>query len=272
MHTTRPQCATACQIPNRHQPDCDGTNCTGCLPGLAADGLLLCRHHTRLIGEHVLTIAARHRQIGAVLAGATRPGEKVRGGTRNPNISLNLRAAAVRRDIDGELHRLTRLICRERGFAWPTEARPPIVAKPAYYGFIGPLPLVHHQPHPTDRVPPIARVVARSSTWLAGHPAAGTISERLTDLNRRAYAVAFPSGTRVFELPGLNGERLLACPERVDDGVECPGNLWTILRRDGDRLPAQIMCNHDDEHQWPAQQWMKLGRRMLRAQAQQVAA
>lgn len=47
MNTT-PICAvTTCAIPNQHHPDCTTNDCTGCLPALAADGILICNHHYR---------------------------------------------------------------------------------------------------------------------------------------------------------------------------------------------------------------------------------
>jgi len=272
MRNTRPLCdVDPCTIPNRHLDSCeDHTKCGGCLPGLAADGLRICTHHARRVGVDTLILAARHRQLSLTLAGTGQPGERTSGGNRNPNINLNLRAAAIRRDIETLLTRLARTITSQRGFGWPTDTLTVVTERP--YGFIGPMPATIRTRH-TFRVPPLARLVARSADWLAAHQRAGEYATDLGDLSRQAFRTAFPTGTRVFELPGLNGERLLACPhvvpdEDTADGTKpCPGNLWTILRRDGDRLPAQIMCNHDDEHQWPASQWIKLGRQMLKAAA-----
>lgn len=269
MHNPRPLCAVdPCVIPKRHLDSCeDRPECGGCLPGLAADGLRICAHHARRLGADILTLAARHRQLGLVLTGTGQPGERTSGGNKNPNITLNLRAAALRRDIEALLTRLARLVASQRGFGWPTESWKTIAERP--YGFVGPMPTVTHTRH-TFRIPALAQLVARSAEWLAAHDRAGEHAAQLGDLARRAFRSAFPTGTRVFELPGLDGERLLACPHVIEseDGEQaCPGNLWTILRRDGDRLPAQIMCNHDEQHQWPASQWMKLGRQMLKAAA-----
>lgn len=265
MRNPRPLCTVdPCVIPKRHVDSC-GTRdtCKGCLPGLAADGLRICQHHAGRIASDVLTLAARHRQLGLTLAGTGQPGERTSGGNRNPNINLNLRAAAVRRDIEQLLTRLTRLIASQRGFGWPTERY--VMKRPD--GFIGPLPLGTRH---TFAMPALARLVARSADWLAAHERAGEHAGQIGELSRQAFRTAFPTGTRVFELPGLNGERLLACTHAIDDEDKpgekkpCPGHLWAIVRKDGDRLPAQIMCNHDDQHQWPSTQWVKFGRQLLK--------
>lgn len=272
MHNPRPLCAAeTCNIPNRHvDDDHDHSACRGCLPGLAADGLRLCTHHTHRLGPDLLILAARHRQLGLTLAGTGQSGERTSGGNKNPNINLNLRAAVVRRDIETLLSRLARTICSQRGFAWPTDTLTAVPERP--YGFIGPMPATVRT-QLTYRVPPLAKLAARSADWLAAHQQAGEYAAAIGDLTRTAFRTAFPTGTRVFELPGLDGDRILACPHVIDDEdtpegkSPCPGNLWTILRRDGDRLPAQIMCNADVEHQWPTSQWIKLGRQMLKAAA-----
>jgi hypothetical protein len=273
MHNPRPLCAVEpCTIPKRHLDSCDNpSECRGCLPGLAADGLRLCTHHNRRLGRDLLILAARHRQLALTLAGTGQPGgERTSGGDRNPNINLNLRAAVVRRDIEVLLTTLARTITSQRGFGWPMDTVVAVVERP--YGFIGPMPAAASSRH-TYRVPPLAKLCARSADWLAAHDRAGEYSAAISNLVGQAFRTAFPTGTRVFELPGLNGERFLACTHAVDDEDEpgekkpCPGTLWTIVRKDGDRLPSQIMCNADDGHQWPSTQWVKFGRQILKEAA-----
>src|SRR5690349_20382676 len=169
MPNPRPLCdVDPCHIPNRHLDSCDNREkCGGCLPGLAADGLRICAHHARRIGPDLLILAARHRQLGLVLAGTGQPGgERTSGGDKNPNVNLNLRAAAVRRDIEALLARLARTICSQRGFAWPTETTTTVARRP--YEFVGPMPATVRTVN-TFRVPPLARLVARSADWLAAH-------------------------------------------------------------------------------------------------------
>jgi hypothetical protein len=269
MPNPRPLCAVEpCVIPKRHLDSCDEREkCHGCLPGLAADGLRLCTHHTRRLAPDLLVLAARHRQLALALTGRGQPGgERTTGGDKNPNTNLNLRAAATRRDIEQLLSKLARTIISQRGFACPTETY--VAARPE--GFIGPMPLRTRQ---TFGVVPLARLAARSADWLAAHQLAGEYSTAVSTLVSQAFRAAFPTGTRMFELPGLDGERYLACTHKVDDEDKpgerkpCPGYLWTIVRKDGDRLPSQIMCNADDTHQWPSTQWVKFGKQILKQAA-----
>jgi hypothetical protein len=272
MRNPRPLCTVdPCIIPKRHLDSCDTTDCKGCLPGLAADGLRLCTHHATRIGRDVLTLAARHRHLALALAGTGQGGgERTSGGDKNPNINLNLRAAAVRRDIETLINRLARTVTSQRGFAWPTVTTVTVAERP--YWFVGPMPAITRTRH-TYEMAPLARLIARSADWLAAQQCAAEVSVELSELARQAFRTAFPTGTRMFELPGLNGERLLACTHTVEDEdapdgkKPCPGNLWTIVRKDGDRLPSQIMCNADDKHQWPSTQWVKFGKQILKEAA-----
>lgn len=232
----------------------------------AIDGSNLCTVCRNMIGEDVLIAAVRYRQLGLVLTGTGKAGEE-RANRSKPdaNLSLNLRAASVRRKIEQEVGHLTKLICDRRGFAWPAESR--VAERPL--GFIGPMPMLH----PTSvRLPVLARFVARSRDWLAAHDKADEHAAVLRELAvGEAYRVAFPGGTRRFILPGIGPEeRYLECPEEVE-GEPCPGVLWTILRKDGDYLPSQIACNHDEMHQWPISTWMKLGRRLMRRAGREAA-
>lgn len=234
-------------------------------PRYAADGLRLCPVCCRILGEDALIAAVRYRQLGLVLTGAGLAGEERTSRTKpDANLHLNLRAAALRRDIETTVGQLARLIAAERGFTWPTDVR---VATRPHEGFIGPMPLVRIR---SIRLAVLARFVARSAEWLSAHPSADLHAGTLRELATGApYRIAFPGGVRRFVLPGMGGEQYLSCPETVDDGEACPGVLWTVLRRDGDTLPSQIMCNHDDGHYWSISEWMRLGRRLIRrAEAQ----
>jgi hypothetical protein len=145
-------------------------------PRYVQDGLSLCDIDARILGEDILVAAVRYRQLGVVLIATGDPGApRTSGGTKDANLKLNLRAAALRRDIERALGDLTMLIVGQRGFAWPVDRA--VDQRPL--GFIGPLTLRARR---TVRVPALARFVARSALWVAGRDDAGTWAEQLREL------------------------------------------------------------------------------------------
>jgi hypothetical protein len=256
-------------IDRRSRPTCVSLRCKrdqdgNPTPRLAADGLRLCTICTNMVGEDALVAAVRYRQCGLVLTATGAAGEKT-SGSKDPNTQLNLRAAAARRDIQRVLSDLAVLICHQRGFTWPTEVR----AADRPPGFIGPMPLVRTRVY---RLPAVARFVATSAQWLAAHEQADDHAQLLRELaTGDAYRVAFPSGVRKFVIRDPNGA-YIDCPKTLDGtDLPCPGVLWTILRPD-DGLPSEWLCNHDEQHFWPASEWIKLGKRLRRQFVREEAA
>lgn len=251
MQTSQPICARpGCAIPGRHLDDCqtrydqdDATRCRGCLPALAATGVLLCERDTTRIGSNALNLAIRHRDLGYVLTGSsTVLAEYVTSAGADPNLKLNYLATEARADIRALLRHLTHQIAANRGFTPPA----------------------------ADNIHLMAQFVARADTWLAAQPKAVEIFTNLDELARRAYGIAYPAGVRIF--PVKAGRDLAQCPEKVvdADGAEqlCGGTLWTILRpKDALALPGEIACNGERvTHRWPTRQWLKLGA-IIQAQA-----
>lgn len=260
----RPRCVSPrCTIRTRHLTTCPDTEkCGGCLPRPALDGRKLCDVCARILGEDVLVAAIRHRQLGLVLTGTSDPGApRTSGGSHDANIKLNDAAAEMRYEIEKTLGDLTDLIVAERGFTWPGQTVTTVDERAA--GFIGPM-RTHVRVQRIVRVPVLATFCARSAPWLAGRDDVGEWATWLRELaNGRSRSVAFPSGVRRFVLPGLDGGNL-HCPEKIDD-EPCPGEIQAIVRKDGDRLPSQVTCTFDDQHNWTSVQWMKFGHRMLKA-------
>lgn len=283
-------CATATCPPHRgrHTQTCldnPTTKCDGCLPRLAADGGYLCTLCLKLLTEDPLTLIGRHADLERILAGGSGTGgEHVTTKGRDPNMQLNQRATAARAEIRHEIVRLVGIITAERGIQIPVRRTWYIPQRPD--GFIGPMPKL---PGPTfydTSIPSLCKFVARHATWLAAHDAAAEHAQSLRRLVRETYAVAYPDGVRVFpvRVPGADG--VADCPAAdpgrvafaVDRGgvavevigpVPCPGWLWTVLRPKDNEFPAELLCNHNEAHRWPARDWLRLGAQLAKAKARQ---
>jgi len=106
---------------------------------------------------------------------------------------------------------------------------------------------------PEDTVADMGAYIARHAHWLAAHPAAGEAADELRELaHGRPWRVCYPDGTRAVDVG--------PCPH---DG--CDGTIRALLRRADSLLPSAIVCDADEQHEWPASQWMSLGRQLRRA-------
>lgn len=280
-HTrTLVQCASPLCPPHRgrHTQSClddPATKCDGCLPRSAADGLRLCQLCARLLAEDPATLATRYRALELVLAGGGASLGMLVATSRDPNLQLNAAAADARAQIRGELTGLVRLVVEERGVHLPTTTVRRVQPRPD--GLMGPMPLQVWRQFFDTSVPVLAGFLGKHATWLAAHAAAGEHAQVLRDLARGTFAVAYPNGTRLFPIRLPEGGGVAVCPESVTADVDgapvsapCPGSLWTVLRPRDDRLPAEVLCNAEQPHRWPAREWLsKLGPLLMRQAKQQ---
>jgi hypothetical protein len=224
MRISRPLCVRpGCWSRGYHADDCDSVNCAGCQPRLALDGVDLCRRDVEAIAADAVTAAALRADLAKVLTGSGAPGEKT-SGTADRGLKVNERAIEMRATIRHTLVSWVLLITEERGWSLPEDD--------------------------SDRA--LAELIARSAIWLAAHPAAGEAANEFQDLVRNAHSIAYPSGTRVFEV----------APCTVEG---CPGTLRAVLRRVDSLLPSALVCDTDESHTIPADQWLTLGRKLRRA-------
>lgn len=226
MMTTVLCIARGCAAHGRHIPNrCDDDECRGCLPRRAGDGLALCPRHTDLLAEDARTAAALYGALAARLASSGLPGERT-SGSRDPGLKINLAALGSRIVIRHTLVAWTKMIAYERGVK---------------------LPDVDHGD--AGEVAALGAFVALHATWLAARPGSvpADACDELRDLVREAYPIAYPSGTRIFDVA--------PCPTEG-----CPGTLRAILRRSDALLPAAVVCSQDDSHTWTADRWLTLGR------------
>lgn len=215
----RPRCATNCTIPRRHLDDCNDDKCRGCLPGLAADGLMLCQHHADRIPSDAQKAAEIYDAVLDRLSGGSHEEhEKTSGGEKGVGLSLSPAAVEVRDSIRATLVSWCRLIAEERGFNLPAND---VTAMGAY--------------------------VARSGQWLAAHPAAADASSELAELVSRAHPVAYPAGVRVIEIgpcphdecAGMVKARMRAADSLLPSELVCsedkehtwPPSEWRVFGR-----------------------------------------
>lgn len=205
-------------------PDCRG-------PRQAAPGLYLCGYHTTMVSTNALRLAELYVELEAVLALPERHGEPVKVSSDHGTV-LNERASETMTEIRAVMVSWCLLVAEERG-----------IAKPA------------------DRIDLIATYIVTHHEWLSAHAAAGDCAGELDDLRRKAWAVAHPSGARVFDV----GQ----CP-----APGCPATVRVILRDSDSLLPSVLRCDakHDDgcdcgtcpPHEWPASAWRQLGKGLTR--------
>lgn len=161
-----PPCAAGhCGIRSRHLDTCDDTDCSGCLPRPAADGLLLCIVCTRRLGEDARKAATLYTDLAFSLIRSGQPGERTSGSAdRAP--AVNDAVVEARSSIKVTLVALVKLITGQRGF---------------------------HPPD--DGVHALAAVVANSAEWLAAHRDAARHAVDLRDIasDPRAWRLAYPA-------------------------------------------------------------------------------
>ena len=99
-------------------------------------------------------------------------------------------------------------------------------------------------------VPGLARWVGRHADWVARQDDARHVVETLRADLHDMRAVAYPSGTRVFDVA--------PCPV-----TDCAGRIEAVI---GDEQVSVLRCSADRAHEWAADRWLFLGRQ-LRATA-----
>lgn len=204
-----------CRVPGRHRDGCTA-DCRGCLPAQAADGLRLCQRDTDRIATDARQLADLYDELALRLLGGTGLGEPVSGSadSRLPSPA----AVDMRTEIRHILASWCKLIAEERGFALPD-----------------------------DQVPVLGRYVATSARWLAATEYADEVASELGELRRRAWGIAYPSGTHTVHVG--------PCPE---DG--CGGTLTAVVRAADNQLPSEVVCDTEPAHRWDSTQWRRLDR------------
>lgn len=199
-------------------------------PRRALDGLQVCAGCESRTREAIAKMPALWTMLAQYLTGGSRPaGEFVRS-SPTPGLTLNDRVSTARTDILNHLHCWARIGLDEG--PWTPAAAP------------------------TDAPASIAAWIVTRLDWYLAHDWADEFVRESINLARTAENLRQPATIRRFEVG--------PCPE-----PDCGGTLLTELRPTDSLLPSLIWCDKapmDDDgvqlHQWPADQWYQLGRKI----------
>lgn len=222
----------------------------GCADGMPADGVMLCRGciaklKADLAGfedlrQQLVVTLARQDHIGPAAEGRAQkvaePGSDDWAKTR----AYNQRASHALHEIRNELVGWVRMIEEETG-----------------------------DPLPANRIVQLAAWLTARLAYIAKHEAARDIW-----LGVRA---AYRTGTRAIDLPRDKTRIMVGpCPENEPapaatesdpdpQSVPCPGMVIAFIPYDTEYRPS-LVCQHADcgheTHEWTAEQWSRLGKRI----------
>jgi hypothetical protein len=188
-----------CFVPGQHETDCD-RNCTGCLPGLAMDGALICNHHHRAGVRDLQQIPALYDDLSAVLVRRSNMlGTYITGTPESVGLNLDQNVMDAKEYMLGRLFELAAYICEERGV---------------------------HAPETLD-ARTLAAFLTRHADWMsADRVLAGKWGRQVANIRSEARRYAYPSrrtSTRIGDCPTC-GEPLRHDPsDYAGDLVTCRG-------------------------------------------------
>jgi hypothetical protein len=113
-----------CYVKGQHvitDGPCTTPGCTGCLPGLAADGLLICSWHHRWGIRDLNALPGLDRDLGKALVPITSGVKTWGANSRAPGIDLDQDVVEAREYIRAKLSHLVAYVVTERGLRLPPE-------------------------------------------------------------------------------------------------------------------------------------------------------
>lgn len=175
---------TDCYLPNRHTQTCT-TDCTGCLPGLAADTLRICRWHHDRAKHHLEDLPRLDRDLTTALATRTTMIRAYTTGTTQLGIHLDEHIMEATEYLRGRLTNLAAYVVTERGTAVPE--------------------LTVHG---------LTRFLLRHAEWLSADKlAAPTWPRQVENIHNTAHRAAYRTRRTAIKL----GD----CPHTKPDGTPC---------------------------------------------------
>lgn len=195
---------------------------------VAAPGAMLCYGCSDRLLRNLAALPDLYDACEAALVSTGQAGGERVTHRRDPGLVLSLPALKARTAIRAELVSWVRITHEERGLTvWPAQT-----------------------------IPAMATWLASHIGWISAQPWAPEMARTIGDTTSEARAAAYPGNVRRIEVG--------ACPI-----ANCAGNLNAYLHADDDVLPSLIRCDAapiDDEHtphEWPASEWVALGRMIV---------
>lgn len=194
--------------------------------------LVICTWHRDRAERAVAELPSLYEFLGRRLVSSGSGGlTGMPSGNREPGIDINHRVAQARTDIRNNLTTWARVAVEERRMHTPPDA-----------------------------LPAIAAFIVAQVEWFTSQPFGRQFASDVIDDWHTARTLSDPNHTRRFEVG--------PCPE---DG--CHGILIAQIRPKDSLLPHDVTCHlspADEEtgelmHTWPADKWMTLGRKVVRA-------
>ena len=210
-------------------------------PREATDGSYLCPSCYGRFGAAIWDLRDLHRTLESMLSPGGSSGERASGGTlKSERDAIRPAVVEARDQIMHDLIWLAVQVHNTRG--------------------------IHP---PKGELNAICAFLTTHLIWMGNQPDAGDWYGGLADSRGQARRVAYPSGRRTFPVRGPKGQDA-PCPELVDDPDNpeeqrsCTGTLVATIYPADDLLPSYLACTVHEEHTVTADQWMTLGRHVLR--------
>lgn len=161
------------------------------------------------------------------------PSSRVSGGGSEPPLPINVSITDLRIDIAGKLMSWACLIAEER------DVTPP--------------------PNRHD-IAIVVHFLEKHLDWAIEQPWIDEFDQELRKARGQAFSTAFGESSRSFKVADC--PQVVACDTTTKAEIICGGNLMATLRDRDKLLPSVIWCKTDLDHEWTADTWRELSRRI----------
>lgn len=225
------------------------------------DGCTICRGCERKLKHNLADMEAHRRELLTALTRQVRMTAPNDGGRSTPNLAWSSMGDRYLESIsEREVLRILATL--------PPAVKPAIELHAQKALLVSWVLLFREDdarlPMPADTVMSLAAHLASWLPLIRKHEAAGEFVAEVRDQVRRIFVVIDTPANRTKITVG-------PCPETLIEGgtdganaveQECPGQVMAIVPAD-EEIPPVMVCGYC-KTEWPAQQWLRAGRRILK--------